>query len=282
MGEKNLSILFNITNNETALQFLHDLLGINEEDLLMYIWEKKTLDETNGFIQHFRIDLESLDISAVEAVSIHVTTNNDRCETIKKYGLLNLQNALTMETPIKRYLKSYGLEFDIGQNIMCVDEQLIDITFNKKSFSIDEKEEQLWDISRKIYNDFHIDGFFHTANYKDYGGYVHEKPEFLHNLKVWLEVDSIERDWINNNQGFAIKYKAPLDHYIYYSFYDTIEEYQDDYHNKLMLKEWLINKAIEVVWSHLKSSKLSDIYSYMKNEVSIPYCDILEMTEVKK
>lgn len=49
---------------------------------------------------------------------MHVTTNNDTCSFIRKFGLLDLQQALTIETPLHMYLKEHGILIDAEEGLI--------------------------------------------------------------------------------------------------------------------------------------------------------------------
>ena len=57
------------------------------------------------FIKKYNIRLNQVDVSNVFLTCKHVTTANDKLESIKKYGLLSLADALTYETLLSVFLQ---------------------------------------------------------------------------------------------------------------------------------------------------------------------------------
>ncbi|QGH20224.1 hypothetical protein [Clostridium butyricum] len=276
-----MEYIFDITNFETALSFLCNYLAINEEQVINFITSNSKDYDIEEFIDEFSINIDSLDIDNVKAVVIHTTTNNDECNTIKKYGLLNLQQAVTVNTPLKLYLKRWKIVFDIENKTMWLNDKLFDITYNNRNNPYHaDYDEALQDIARKLYFDFQINGFFCTEDVREYGGRVHERPEFLNNLSEKFKHKPIEDKWKENSKCYLIKFSSMLDYFTHFTFYKDKDEYLEDFNTKVILKRWLINKALYVIWNNLHFGGNPEIIAYMKPEVIIPYSDILEIIDV--
>ncbi|GKU76617.1 hypothetical protein [Paenibacillus sp. L3-i20] len=270
-----MSLLFNITSFEGSLHFLKDYLEIDPKSVIEYVKSDDNDVDIDDFIDKFKISLDKLEHENIEAVALHVTSNDDDCKSIKSTGLLNLQQALTMNTPIKKYLREFQIEFDVSNKILWVKGNQLDITYNS-SWSND-KDERLDSVARKVYFDHQINGFFSIQDAKDYDGRVHERPEILHNLKELFKAGVLEDRWKQTCKPYVIKYKAPLDYFTYYSFYSEKYEYEEDYEEKRALKVWLINNALYVVWNMVHKRMMPEIFAYMKPEVSIIPEKILEI-----
>jgi hypothetical protein len=268
-------LLFNITSFEGSLQFLKDYLEIDPKSVIEYVKSDDNDVDVDGFIDIFNISLDKLEHENIEAVALHITSNNDDCKSIKSTGLLNLQQALTMNTPIKKYLREFQIEFDVSNKLMWVKGNQFDITYNS-SWS-DDKDERLDSVARKVYFDHQINSFFSIQDIKDYGGRVHERPEILHDLKEFFKADVLEDRWKQTCKPYVIKYKAPLDYFTYYSFYLEKYGYEEDYEEKKDLKIWLIKTALYVVWSMVHRRRMPEIFAYMKPEVSIIPDNFLEI-----
>lgn len=75
------------------------------------------------------------------------------------------------------------------------------------------------------------------------------------------ETAKVDDDWETVSKPYVIKYKAKIADFEYYTFYESQEEYLQDYHNKWMgLKKLLLQRAVDSTFSEL----FSDIYAYMK------------------
>ncbi len=274
-----MSVIFDITTYESSIKFLEEFLNIDSETIYNFIKSNPNDIYVDDFIEINTIDLESLTIENIEAVVLHVTSNDDECESIMKTGLMNLQQALTMDTPLKRHLKKYNIEFDISNNIMWVRSEAHEIKYDSNISGYEVKKDKLNSLARKIYFDHQIDGFFAVQNYKDYGGNVHKRPEFLHNIKeLFKGGERIEDEWIEESKHYVIKFKAPLDEFAFCNFYSKRYEYEEDYETKEKIKTWLIDKALSNVWSYYYYKKgLNEFIAYMKPEVIIPFskCEII-------
>lgn len=304
-----MSLIFDITTKENAYKFLYQFLNIDKETIDCFI-KRNPIDYN---ISKFIGEIESItenkikdkSVKDINLVVLHMTTNPDNCEAIKQYGLLNLQQSLTLDTPLKKYLSKFGIEFDIFNKIMFIgtkefiikdnDELLIKRESALVKINIEKyiNEDKYKNLNRKIYEDHQINGFFYIDDFKNYGGNVHSRPEILCNIsKVFKgenENQNIESDWVSNenNKSYIIKFKAPISYFEYHNFYNKYEnyesyrnkeEYELDYKDKDSIKYWMIEKAFEVVHSNFfEQSSNKEIFACMKKEVHIPYSNIIEI-----
>lgn len=96
--------MFNITTHEKAKEFLSTFLNIASEKIDDYIFYNAKDYDIDNFLETYNIDLQKIHIGNIQLIAQHVTTNDDKCGSLEKYGLLNLQQSLTMETTLKKYL----------------------------------------------------------------------------------------------------------------------------------------------------------------------------------
>lgn len=265
-------MIFDITSKSTSMEFLCDFLEIKIEVIKQYIEEITDDICVDTFIEQVDRSLDDKDINDLHLLVVHITTNNDECQTIREIGLVNLQQALTMDTPLRRYLKKYNIQFDINNNLMCTKDEFHEIKYDSSFYETETSNGKLNSVARKIYFDHQINGFFCIQDTKGYGGYVHLRPEIIYDLaQLGSKPYEFERGWIEVNKPYVIKFKAPLEYFTHYSFYNNIDEFKDDYTEKMALKTWLVNKALLVVWEHYKYGECpSEIMAYLKPEVSIP------------
>lgn len=274
-----MRIIFDVTNCESSLKFLEKFLQIDSNKIYDFIKANKEDYNIHDFIEINKIDINKLNLEEVQVVVLHVTSNNDNCEAIKKYGLLNLQQTLTMDTPLKKYLSNYNIEFDISNNIMWVKGEAHEVKYDRNSDEFDNCKKKLNDVARKIYFDYQINGFLSVQDYKGYGGRVHKRPEFLNNLKkIFKGGEVLESNWVECCKHYIIRFKVPIDQFAYYTFYSDMYDYKEDYETKEELKTWLIDKAMYVIWSYYYyNNGPSEFVAYMKPEVNIPFsnCEII-------
>lgn len=265
-------MIFDITSEATSMDFLCEFLEIGNEVVKQYIEGITTDIDVDVFLKKVNRSIEDRNIDDLSLSVVHVTTNDDECQTIKEIGLVNLQQALTMKTPLSRYLKRYNIQFDISHNLMCIKDKFYGIKHDSSSYEIETSNVKLNIVARKIYSDFQINGFFYIQDRKGYGGYIHLRPEIIYNLaQLGSNPGSFVDEWIKLIKPYIIKFNAPLEYFTYYSFYNDIEDFKDDYIEKIKLKKWLVKNALLVLWQYYKNGKVpSEIIAYLKPEVSIP------------
>lgn len=254
---------YDITNPDASYDWLYSVLNIKKGDLVSdYILECN--NDFDIFAEKHLDEIESIDIDQLELVVFHVTTNGDGCAEIRKNGLRDLKMVLQEKTELSTFLSERGICFDIPSKMMYV---------NGKAFNIDHKSYTNWDrlikqvdslynIGRKIFYDYQINGFLFSQDIHNYGT-IHEAPEFLFTLSEFgKETATVNKEWAAVSKPYVIKFKARITDFEYYTFYKDQNDYLQDYHNKwIELKKQLFQNAVNSAFSHLTS----DIYAYMKS-----------------
>ncbi|MCB8817373.1 hypothetical protein [Desulfosporosinus shakirovi] len=273
--------MFDITSQEKAKGFLSNFLNIGIDNIENYISNNAVEYDAEDFIDKNDIKLEKVQIRNLQLIVQHISTSHDECQSLRKFGLLNLQQSLTMETILKEYLASFGIFFDISNKWMACKGEKIDITYKSDDIGLPggSQKHRICRVAHKIYYDYQINGFFSMANKTSYGGRVHERPEFLHNLKELFKANIIEDNWMKRVNPYLITFKASLDSFAWFSFYNNKREYEEDYFEKEEIKKWLIKKALYVIWKDFRYSR-PEIIAYMKPEVIIPPSDFLSIEEI--
>lgn len=236
--------------------------GYKKGDLISdYILECN--NDFDTFFERHLSEVERMDINQLEMVVVHVTTKGDKCDEIKKNGLRDLKTVLHEKTELSAFLYERGIYFDIPSKMMYVNGKAFDIDYTKYT-NLDrviKQEEALHKIGYKIFYDFQVNGFLFSRDIYDYGT-IHKAPEFLLTLSEFgKETAKVDDDWEAVSEPYVIKYKAKIADFEYYTFYESQEEYLEDYHNKWIgLKKQLLQRAISSTFLDL----FSDIYAYMK------------------
>lgn len=255
-------LLYDITNPGASYDWLYSVLNIKKGDLISdYILECNKDFDT--FFERHLSEVECMDINQLEIVVFHVTTNGDGCAEIKKNGLRDLKKVLQEKTELNSFLCERGIRFDIPSKMMYVNDKAFDIDYTKYT-DLDrgaKHEEALHKIGHKIFYDFQVNGFLFSRDIYDYGT-IHKAPEFLLTLSGFgKETAKVDDDWEKVSEPYVIKYKAKIVDFEYYTFYESQEEYLQDYHNKWIgLKKVLLQSAVDSTFSELSL----DIYAYMK------------------
>ena len=274
--------VFDITTHEKSKVFLSTFLKVDIDLVERYIRNNVKDCNAVNFLNDNNIELEKTQRNNLQLVVQHVTTSFDECHSLKKYGILNLQQSLTMETAIKQYLESFDISFDILNKWMSVKGEKVDTEYKSDDIGLlsDSQKHRICRVAHKLYYDYQISGFFCMENETAYGGRVHERPEFLSNLKNLFKANIIEDQWKKSIKPYLITFKAGLDSFAWYSFYNNKYEYEEDYFEKEELKRWLIQKALNVVWDKYHYNSSPEIFAYMKPEVIIPPSDFLSLRQM--
>lgn len=222
------------------------------------------------------IDLENLKLKVM-----HFTSNMDECSEIKTNGIINLQRVLSEKTALCAFLANYGVKFDIENKILITENKKIDINYDKYlgRFDLSQEEEQIRKLSRKIYSDYQINGFFAIKEVNQIAAEVYRRPEFMQNLtEVIPSLKRLESKWIEKSKSYIITLLAEINQFQWFSFYDSEVVYDNDKEQKLQLKKWLINNAIDCIINCSSSS--SGIIAYMNFNATISPNQIIMCKEI--
>lgn len=266
-------MIIDMTTPDDTLTSLGEYLDIYPEDILMYIATNKNLT-VDDFIEHFNINIEELLGKELYLCCLHVTTNNNNCESIKEYGLTNLQDSIKLNTPLAKYLKEKGVDVDIEDERINYNEKEFDISLEKDKFG------NLDMVHYKFFKDYQINAFFSNSNVLNYGGGVRHRPEILYNLSELLNNRNIEYDWLQrNNKCYVIKYKAKVSDFTHYTF-ELPRDYHlyDSVYNEKRKIKWIIKSCISIIHdNNFYSSIIPEIYAYMNFDVVVPYSNIVDI-----
>ena len=260
---------YDITNPNASYSWLYETLKVREGELIGdYIIECHS--DPNEFYERYRTVIDKIDIENLEIVAFQVTSNDNKCDDIKRNGLHNLQWVLSNDTVLNKYLKKYKISFDIGNKLLYIDGDRYDIDYEKyKDLDvISKRKEQLHNIGHKIFYDFQINAFLFCEDIYKYST-IHEAPEFLFTLSnVNKYTRELYETWKNNCETYVVKFKVKLKKLEYYTFYNSKIEYEKDkQENWTYLRKQLVSMALE----SMMGNSASEIYAYIKpNTVIIP------------
>lgn len=282
-------MIYDITSYNSTKKSLADLLNLEERKIEEFILLKST--NLIEFLEAFDITDEKLLEKEIELVSIHNTTTNDECLSLKEKGIINLQAAVIENTPLKRYLSKKDIHINLKDKFILYKGNKFDISEKnvpKRFYFLSEEETYKNDVIRKFFDDFQVNGFLCHENILTYGGYTRYRPEILLDLGHYLQDSSIETDWVNDkdNKSYVIRYKQPLHYYRYFTFpadyvnadygltIDMFDILTKD-EIKVMAIKWLINKSI----SNIRHDAF-DSASYVNSKLKVEPGDVLDiMTE---
>lgn len=276
-------IVFDFSNKNITLESMSEYFGIEKEEIELY------LNNPNcnfiDFARHFNINLIELNTSNVFIRNTIITTLDNDYEDLKRYGLVDLQKVLTLETNLKKYLESKNISFDIDNKYIIVD--------NEKYVLLDIPSDKTYDLYLKIHErNGEREGFISGTDYE----YPTVKycPEILTNIdtfvnKLGKKDKKLVEGWmkIHREKYYVLEFDVNIENikqvydeslcdykYLYeLENFDTYKIPKSYFKNKYILEYciWLITsglyKGIGCVISNdaiIKYEDINNIYSYEK------------------
>ncbi|MBS5985278.1 hypothetical protein [Clostridium sp.] len=274
--------LYDMTDAENAMKSLSKFLNIGKRELFRFMFTRANEDIIDydkfyeELIEEFDIDIDKLSIDNIEIKSIHVTTGSDNGYSIKEKGLLNLQEALTQDTPLRNFLLKRDIRIDVENKLLYFRDKkllIVDDTSGHK----DNKNY----VYNKLYKDCEVNGFACDEAPLEYGGDVANRPEFFYNLGIMLRYRTLEEEWkMENRQCYIVEYKYPHEKLAWFTLIlnnedeDEIEEDRECY-----VKAWLIRQSMTVLVYDIKRWGKPEIISYLKLSENIPSHDIINVID---
>ncbi len=278
-------MIFDMTDYKRNIESLTEWLGLTEKEILDFVILN---EDVIDFLEAFNIEDNKLLEKDIELVTLHSTTSIDNCQSIKEIGIINLQDAVTQDTPLKVYLENKNVQINIAEKYILFNGNRLDISKQPEGSCLNDADDYKDRVIHKFYNDFQINGFLCHDNVITYGGYTRYRPEILFDLARFLKNDNIERDWVRNknNTHYIIKFKQPLNYYMYWTFEVEYEdnaygitkdnlEYLPNNVIEVKVKKWLIQKSLYI----LRYGQY-ELFSYIHPKLKIEPKDIMKiMTE---
>lgn len=84
-------------------------------------------DQLLEFLKITGIKLDSVDTSNVELRCKHITTINDDFESLKKFGLMDLNRTLTEDTSLRNFLAEYEIFIDVEEHKFTYKNNIVEI-----------------------------------------------------------------------------------------------------------------------------------------------------------
>ncbi|WP_368298537.1 hypothetical protein [Cytobacillus firmus] len=279
-------IEFDLTTLYGTIKGLNEYLNVSEKMISDYNDFCNGDYSVDDFLEFISVTDQQLLSGELLLSTLHVTTNNDDCNSIKEHGLVSLQKALTINTPLRKHLKQKGVIIDIENKVINYNGETIDISkkFEKFDMFADDDEQILTMIIYKLYEDYQINSFFGSDNVLDYGGYCSDRPEFLYNLSELLNEPSILYDWERDNDTkcYVIKFNAPISYITDYTFFDEMDfalkkhelDYLDKEEIEIKKRKWIIHQALANIFDENYQREYT---CFLKFEVSVPPSDIIRI-----
>lgn len=272
-GRQMLIVYYDITTPDTAYNWIYDTLQINQ-GMFLESYLLKCNKDIDLFCKMYAKKIEKLDIENLEIVAFQVTSNSDNCESVKKHGIRNLQWVLSNDTEMNKLIQKNGISFDLEQKAMYIDSKKYDVDYDKYKGKFLIEGDELESIAHKLFYDFQINAFLFC---KDIGKYsvIYNTPEFLYTLAQFSQKARLIEDiWKEQSDTYVVKYKAKIDDFAWFTFYDKEESFYDDQiKNYWCLKNKLIMLAIDGMNGELSEN----VFAYMNQNTVILPQNILEI-----
>lgn len=223
-------------DNSSSEEIMYELF---EEDAIHII---NYLNQNDGeFYSDFEdnIYLDKLSKKKVYIKATHVTTSAEKCSDIKKYGLLNLQQAVTEKCELSSFLKSNGIIINVRDKKVLVNDHVIDLSPENNI------HEQEW-IYHKLYRDYFINGFINGEDILNYS-VLRCYPEFIDKLDDRIKIDlgeelDLKGLWKRRANPYLVEFYFPIEQ-LNCEIYVGFKKYTPELTvNELALKRmrWLI------------------------------------------
>ncbi|WP_404347497.1 hypothetical protein LG311_17865 [Sutcliffiella horikoshii] len=274
-------VLYDLTSVYSTVDSLGEYLNLTERQIGTYLAQNKNSYNVADLQDYYLIDDEVFLASDISLVSLHVTTNNDECGAIKKYGLLNLQQTIKNDTPLGNYLKGEGVLIDIEMKQVQYKDKLYNINKGYSGIKDSNKDS----VPYKIYDDYQINSFISYGNVLEYG--VQNMPEFLGNLSDFLGSKDIGFNWWyqENKKCYVVKFKTALSNCANDTFYSGDAgalnsndfKYLSGEELELLKRKWLVYQSLSIISNSIFSDIEKEIYCQLNFDVAVPYTDIIKI-----
>lgn len=267
-------LVFDIRTEDSAKIFLENFFNTTIRTLIeMYNKDSEYFWSLNDDL------IKSKNIFCQKFVVMHYTSSLNKCDCIKQNGINSLQWALTKETELKMFLASIDVRFDLKNKELYFNKEKYDIDYHKYQgrHDLNKSEEVLRKISRKIYSDYSINGYFYKdkQSRNDY-----QRPEFLMNIsKLNTVLWDIEHKWIEESKRYIVNFIADLEQIQLISFEINNCDFYSQEEKAMIIKKWMIENAISRI-PEFSSYNSSDVIAYIESSTSICSEKIKEIIEI--
>lgn len=208
-----MMITFDITNKKKAMETLAKYLQINISVIEEYI-EKHIVDyDAVLFLNSLNIELKQLSLKEVELIGMHLTSNDDECSNLKKYGLKDLYHVLQYKNDLTDFFNEHGILFDLTNKM---------IKYQERQESLEQSKFDL--IRNKIYDNSVIYNFLRIGDFGYYSAKLQIRPEILTMLSSIYDDEALASFWDLNHETYLVKFKEKAENFDWYSLADSGQE----------------------------------------------------------
>lgn len=273
---------FDLRTPDSAYAFILSMCKITGQEFIEDFYVNCSADFETFWEKHYS-QLKNIDSDRIKIYAFHITGSLDHCNSIKKYGILNLQSMLSSPSILNEMLNKYGVQINIERKLLFYKNKTYDIDYSnyRGKFNLYGLEKHLSSIAYRVSYDYTVNGFLCTDDIFSYGTNIHLRPEFLLDLaNAFPELKVLEEEWVSKTCSYRIDYYTYTKQLQRFNF--SLDEYRDppcenwDYlnDNEKIIK-WMLSHAISRAFE-----ELGETYLYLKDELGVPPNQIISYTEL--
>ena len=258
------NVIFDIRTTSFAQRTLAKLTNVPISIWKTYLNREREYQVTDDLIADV-IDTHGrwpMSYESWEFVYFHITTSADRCASIKKNGLLDLQKTYSCpDSELRSFLDGHGILIDLDAQTLTYHNKVYDISYGACPRQ-DTEAYKRWAIGRKFYFDYTTCGFLSVWERTAYGGNVHRRPEILSDIEDLLGVD-LSNEWMDMHDPYEIVARVSGKNIVY--------SYDDDDSDKNKILSYL-TKAYNTAFGEPFEEVI-----LIKNHIQIAPSSIIEI-----
>lgn len=256
-------LLVDLTSFQETINTFKRSLGLSDDEVHTtdeyFLTRERDQVTTDDILSFLGRETAPIRTQPIQLNSLHVTTNYDKCLSLLKLGIMDLQSAVTEETPLSEFLKAYGIDINIKEKLLIVNGKKFDLI--RKTYKDEGYNESLNHIVTKLYKDSSVCGFVSSSNALKYGGGIRTRPEFLNNLSTFLHLPELINEWEGATSTYIVKFGLPFENY-----------------QELNLRIPIDDILLKVTYDYINNTKpYADIYSFLPQHLKVQPNQIIDI-----
>lgn len=256
-------LIIDLTSYSSTKGTFMDFFEIDSDYLINeFFWGR---EKKKGTVEEFKkyagITGDLFGTREVFLSSLHVTTNSDSCESIRKHGLLDLQQSLIKDTHLSRFFKDNGIEIRPDHAELIHNGETYKLNPHTRGGILSEH------VSFKLYQDHPVWGFVSNNDVLNYGGNVKRRPEFIENVAKFINNLELVDQWEKLTTTYILKYSLPFDRYQLLT-----PSYCDD----------LGDLIVQTMYDYIQGGGTRDVISLLREGDQVHPHEIIEYFTVKE
>lgn len=275
-------MIYDIRTIDSALKFLEKGLMIERNVIYEAIKDRGDFISLGSFYEELSIEKTYIKVESIKMLLSHVTTTIDENEFLLKYGLVNLQDVLQLDSPLNRFINKHQISFDFKEKIIiCGNESYsINRTDYKNHHGHGDFKNHLKELSRKIYADHQISAFLTMEGDTAYLGEVHARPEILRDISNVSKIN-LSQEWYEISKPQVVEFYVNVSNVEPASFDLRNEHFMSSEEYKNYIENWLVEKAINTIWNISTFNRTPENIVYVNYNHIIDKCDMKVIRDIE-